>query len=238
MKRWANLVVICLTSAAAWAQTKPENLSVSTWVREDVFAGVLVGDMDTFEKGVKKLDTHLAANPDSSEALAWMGLTRLVRAARANEAGDPATFKKNYDAANELFARAGLAKNEAVFAVTGGSFSVLAERLPVEVRRNAYERAYENYSALKALQAPYFDKLPTHMRGEVLAGLAQAAERIGKAEESKRYLAQIVETLPGTPYESRAKKWMDKPELSKTVSLTCQTCHDSGRLQTKLTASK
>lgn len=241
MNRWARIAAsacVISTAAVCWAQPKPENLPVSTWVREDVFAGILVGDMERFEAGVKKLETYLADHRDSGDALAWLAGTQLLRAVRAHEAGDRAAFQRHYDQAMATFARAAADKNQAVFAITGGSFTVMADRLPPELREAAYQRAYDNYVALKAAQAPYFDKLPVHMRGEVLAGLAQAADRIGKPDESKHYLAQLVAALPGTPYESRAKKWMERPEMAKTTSLTCQTCHDAGRLQAVLSAQQ
>jgi hypothetical protein len=49
-------------------------------------------------------------------------------------------------------------------------------------------------------------------------------------EESRHYVDEILRVLPGTPYEARARKWKDNPELAARISLACQTCHDPGRL--------
>ena len=40
-----------------------------------------------------------------------------------------------------------------------------------------------------------YDQLPVHLKGELLAGLAQAAERLGEREDAKGYLKCIVDTM-------------------------------------------
>lgn len=234
MVRWELFVIGVFCAGAAFAETKPDKLPVSTWVREDLFAGFLTGDMERFENGVKKVEAILASQPGAADARAWLGGAEMYRAARAYEAGKKDEFERWYKASLATFAEAAKTKNGAVFAITGGTFAVFADRLPPEHREDAYRRVHENYLALKAEQAPFFDKLPPHMRGEVLAGLAQASARLGREEEAQAWLKQVVETLPGTPYASRAKKWQENYQLSKTTSLTCQTCHDPGRLEPSL----
>jgi tetratricopeptide (TPR) repeat protein len=231
MIRWAFLFVLLLVAATGRAQALPENVRVSTWIREDLFAGLLANDMERFEAGVKKLKDYQSARPDQPEALAWQGFADLVRAVKANEAGQEALFRRWYDSALASFDRARLGgSTEGVLAITGGSWTSTAERLPVAFRADAHRRGYENYLALKQRQARFFDKLPVHMRGEVLAGLAQSSGRLGRSDEARKWLDEIVVNLPGTPYESRAKRWLANPELAESETMTCLTCHDAGRL--------
>lgn len=129
-------VVLVLLAFACQAQQKPAGLSVSTWVREDIFAGFLTGDMPQFEKGMVKLEDLLAANPDSPDALAWRGGGKLLLAARAHEAGDAAAFQRHYSEAQADFTKsaAEAAKHPdflaAAHAIRGGSYAVMADRLP------------------------------------------------------------------------------------------------------------
>jgi hypothetical protein len=231
---------LLLTMLSLGAQPKPANLRVSTWVREDIFAGFLDNDMTRHAVGVKKLEAVLAADPKAADAIAWQGGSELLHAVRAHDAGDTQGFNDHLAKANERFARAAaLAKEipahqQAVLAITGGSWVVFADRLPAAHRTKAWTLARENYSALRTAQKAFWDKLPVHQRGEVYAGLAQAAQRLGEAELAAKLTAELVAALPGTPYAVFAKRWLDKPETMAKSKLTCASCHDAGRLQAVL----
>ena len=66
-----------------------------------------------------------------------------------------------------------------------------------------YEKVYE-------IQKPYFDKLGTHPRGELLFGLAEGWRRLGDEKKARGYLEQIVQTCKATPYEAEAREWLQK----------------------------
>jgi tetratricopeptide (TPR) repeat protein len=238
MVRWALFAISAFFAVAVSGQPKPEKLPISTWVREDLFAGFLVDDLERFESGVRKVEAALAEQPGSSAARSWLASSQMYRAVRAHKAGNREEFDRWFKTSLETFSRAAESPNIGVFAIRGGTFAVFADQLPAEHQIDAYRRVHESYSALKAEQAPFFDKLPVHMRGEVLAGLAQASARLGRNEEAESWLKQILETMPGTPYASRAKRWQEKPEVSKSTSLTCQTCHDPGRLEPTIARMK
>jgi hypothetical protein len=235
-------LLLLLTSLLVTAQPKPANLRVSTWVREDIFAGFLENDMARHAIGVKKLEAILAANPKAADAIAWQGGSELLYAVRAHDAGDAERFNAHFARAASHFTRAAaLAKEipayeQGVLAITGGSWAVFADRVPLAHRTAAWQRVRENYSALRAAQQPTWAKLPVHFRGEIDAGLAQAAQRLGEAELAAKLTAELASALPGTPYAVFAKRWLDKPETMAKSKLTCSTCHDAGRLQAVLSA--
>lgn len=235
--RIAWIFLVLTAAPLIEAQERPKGISVSTWVREDLFAGYLDGDMTRHAVGLKKLDAILAADPKSPDALAWRAASTLFAAVLSMEAGDAANFEKFYTEARSAFAAAALTAQtpqvrQAVLAVTGGGYAVFGDRLPAKYRKDAWLAVRENYSALKQMQMPVFDKLPVHFRGELLAGLAQAAQRLGEAENAKMLTQEITSLMPGTPYAVFAKRWLDKPEMMATAKLTCVSCHDAGRLQT------
>ena len=238
------LVVAFVTVAAAQSPQSPlsdSRFTVHTLVREDIFAGFMIDDMTRFERGEKNIQLLLEQRPDQKgNLLAWKGGAALYRAVRANEGGRADEFQRYYRQALDFFseARKQTLGNDGVAAVTGGSFAIFADRLPKEYRAAAWSAAYDNYLALYKLQAPFIDKLPVHLRGEVLGGLAQSAQRTGHKEEAGQYVDKILAVLGGTPYESVAKKWKSNPESAANSSLLCMTCHDAGRLAVRISDLK
>jgi hypothetical protein len=201
----------------------------------------MVDDMTRFERGEKNLKLLLEQRPDQKgNVMAWMGGAALYRAVRAHETNKPDEFQRYYKQALDSFAEARkqTVGSDGVAAVTGGSFAVFADRLPKEYRGAAWSMAYDNYQALYKLQAPFVDKLPVHLRGEVLAGVAQSAQRTGHKEEAAQYVDKMLALLGGTPYEPVARKWKSNPESAGNSSLLCMSCHDAGRLAVRISDLK
>ena len=126
------------------------------------------------------------------------------------------------------------ANSPGAIAIIGGSYLLFADRLPESERKNAWDVCYDNYQALYRLQKGTLERLPTHMRGELLAGLAQASQRTGRTEEFEGHLDKILELLPKTGYSRTASLWKADPELAKSGSIGCKSCHSPGRLSSHL----
>ena len=238
IKRLVVIGFLFVTVAAARspqteAPLSDTRLTVHTLLREDIFSGFMTDDMDRFARGEKNIDQLLALRPgQKGNLLAWKGGATLYRAVRAYENKQMDEFKKLYKQTLDYFAEAAktTSGNDGVSAITGGSFVLFADRLPKEYRAAAWSTAYESYNALYKLQAGVIDKLPVHLRGEVLAGLTQSAQRTGHKEETAQYVDKMLAVLGGTPYEPMARKWKANPESAASSSLACMTCHDVGRL--------
>ena len=238
-KRVLVLVVFAGVVAAQSSELPLDDsrISIHTLVREDIFAGFLVDDMERLSRGEKNIQLLLEKRPGSkADLLAWGGGAALYRAVRAHEENRRDEFQRHYKQALDLFSQANqLAPGSGgVVAVTGGSYVIFADRLPQENRAAAWSQAYDAYQKLWKQQGTIVDKLPVHLRGELLSGLAQSAQRTGRAEEAALYLDKIIELLPGTPYEPVAKQWKKDPEAAAKGSISCLTCHDSGRLAARL----
>jgi tetratricopeptide (TPR) repeat protein len=235
------LVIALVTVAAAQSAQPPlsdSRFTVHTLLREDIFAGFLSDDIERFSRGEKNIELLLEQRPaQKANLLAWKGGAALYRAVRAHESNRADEFQRHYRQALDVFAEAGKLNsgNDGVAAVTGGSFVVFADRLPKEYRAAAWSAAYENYQALYKQQAPIVDRLPVHLRGEMLSGLAQSAQRTGRKEEAAQHIDKILAVLADTPYEPMAKKWKANPEAAASTSLTCMNCHDAGRLSARIT---
>jgi len=64
---------------------KPDKLNISTWVREDLFAGWIMNDADTFDRGERKLDRYLQDHPDNTTGLSWKYFAIAYRTRQALE---------------------------------------------------------------------------------------------------------------------------------------------------------
>jgi hypothetical protein len=237
------LFALALVTVAVAQTPEPpltdSRLTVHTLVREDIFAGFLADDMDRFSRGEKNIDLLMEKRPSQkANLLAWKAGAKLYRAVLAYEGKRADEFQKTYQQALDLFAQARAAGGggDGVDAVTGGSYAIFADRLPEKYRAAAWSQAYDSYQALWKQQSPFVDKLPVHLKGELLAGLAQTAQRTGRNEELAQYIDKMLTLLRDTPYEPVAKKWKESPKAAATASLTCLTCHDAGRLNSRLSA--
>jgi tetratricopeptide (TPR) repeat protein len=218
---------------------RDKRLGIHTLVREDIFAGIRDGDMDRLVRGEKSIEFLLAERPkEKAGLLVWKAGTLMFRAVQALEAGRNQEFEKKYAQAIELLSQAKkLAPNDlGVAAATGGMYVLLADRLPEKLRGSAWSTAYQSYQALWKKQGPFIEQLPLHMRGELLAGLAQSAQRTGRDKELAEYLDKILAVAPESAYARVARQWKDDPKAVTDKRLTCLTCHAPGRLAARQAA--
>lgn len=238
----ALLAIAVMTTAAAQAPEIPltdTRLTVHTLLREDVFAGFLDNNMERVARAERNLDTLLKERPaDRANLVAWRGGIELLHAVRAHEAGKAGEFATNFQKAKNSFTEAGRlsAGNDGVAPITGGSYAVFADRLPQEHRAAAWQQAYDSYSMLWQAQNAQLEKMPLHFKGEVLAGMAQSAQRTGRADESAQFVDRMLTMLAGTPFEKTARQWKDDPKSAASSNLTCKNCHAPGRLSARLAA--
>ena len=75
--------------------------------------------------------------------------------------------------------------------------------------------------------------MPLHLKGELLGGMAQTAQRTGHATEAAEFVERILTSMPGTAYAAVAQKWKDEPQAAANTSLLCHSCHDAGRLEAR-----
>jgi hypothetical protein len=238
----ALLALALMTTAGAQAPEPPigeTRLTVHTLLREDVFAGFLDNNMERVARAERNIALLLQQRPaEKANLLAWRGGISVQRAVRAHEAGNAGEFAKHFTAAREDFAAAAkeTSGNGGVDAITGGSYAFFADRLPQEHRAAAWSQAYDSYAALWKQQAAQVEKMPLHFKGELLAGMAQSAQRTGRSAESAEFVDRILTLLPNTAFDETAKQWKADPTSAATTNLTCKNCHSPGRLVVKLAA--
>ena len=211
---------------------KPDKVTIHTWVREDIFAGLIGNDTAAFERGVKKIDRYLADHPGDRYGMAWKFTEAIYRMKLARTKGDDAAYAKQLAIAKELRTKvyAGASPDPGLNIIIGSSLVYVAGVAPEQDKTWMYRDARDLLKVVPELQGAVFERLPPHMRGELWAQLAYASHQLGDAAARDEVLAKMRTQLAGTPYESRARAW-EKPEnLAKEKSYACISCHEPGRL--------
>src|SRR5262245_33102794 len=102
------VTVMCLTAAdSPEPPLSDSRLSVHTLVREDIFAGLLEGDLDRLARGEKSIEVLLQQRPaDKPSLLVWKAGAILYRGIRALEAKHTEEFEDKYRQAIDLLSEA------------------------------------------------------------------------------------------------------------------------------------
>jgi len=212
-------------------------LSVGNLVREDVFAGWRANNIERLARAEKNIDLLLEQRPKKkAELLAWKGGATIYRAVSAHEADRSKEFEDLYEQALDLFdqARSLQPTDVAVRSIVGGSYALFGDRLPEKYRAAAWSDCYDSYQILWTMQSRFLERMPTHISGELLAGLIQSSQRTGRKEELDQLLDKAIEVLPGTRYAKIAKEWKENPQAAATGNISCKSCHTAGRLSARL----
>jgi tetratricopeptide (TPR) repeat protein len=213
---------------------RPAGVPFYTWVREDTFGGFIEDDMARFERGVQKTQQYLDENATNADAANWMAASRVYRAVQAFERGDAAAGDRiMQDALTAMDAAVAQAPNSlGIRATAGGTLAYFASRLPERHYKAALQKAREHYAALYAAQAPALAQFPLHIKGELLAGVAETEFRVGDRDKALTFLNKIVTEMPDTAYGQKAAAWLKSPErVDRDARLVCQSCHEPGRLK-------
>ena len=241
-----RVLILLLASGLATSQLSAQatdpplddtRLTIHTLVREDVFAGWRADNMQRLERAERNIESLLETRPAArAELLSWKGAATLYRAVLAHESGEADEFQALFDAASDNFREARQLDRSSigVCAVCGGSLVMFGDRLPESVRDQAYTDAWEDYQIIWKQQGEAVQHMPLHISGELLAGLAQAADRTGRTAERDEYLDKIIEVLPESAYAREAAIWKDDPRAAAGRTLACKSCHAAGRLTARL----
>lgn len=230
-----QFALLGIAVTALMAQTATAQMSLNWLVREDIFSGFLENDRARLEKGVATLERMAPYFPQEKVAvLGWWYTAEMARAVLDLEAGDRIGFDRHYATARVYMGqlkKIGEGPAPLIAAVfEGGVLTSVADRLPPEFRKAAWERAYQAYALLDSLQGAEVTKLPMHLHGESLSGLAATAYRTGREAEMNKALDRMIAGLDKTPYALVAKKWKEDPAARPRVKMVCVSCHEPNRL--------
>lgn len=98
--------------------------------------------------------------------------------------------------------------------------------VPSEMARGLLERAVADYEAAYRAQEASISGLPEHLKGELLLGLADGYNRLGRWEEAEPHFARLVAEVPDSGYGAEARAFMTAgPGGLTRPARICQGCH-------------
>ena len=119
------------------------------------------------------------------------------------------------------------------------SLLLFAGQVPPQYYDAVMQRAKTHYAALYKAQAPAAAQFPLHIKGELLAGVAETEFKVGDKARANEVLAQIVKEMPDSAYAKTASAWLAAPDkVTRDSKLACQSCHQPGRLSSWMARQK
>jgi len=196
-------------------------------VRDDFFAG-FAGDRARLDQGMRIAEQALAVNPDHAPALVWHGAGLISNSRAAFQAGDAALALALIERGLAEMDRAvRLAPDDIAVLIPRGATLLRLSEVPAFAARAPgwVDAALANYRHALALKGPRFSERPEHARGELLAGIAEGLDRLGRTAESRDYLRRIVTDVPNSEYSRSARAWLSSAAGGARPRLTCVGCH-------------
>jgi tetratricopeptide (TPR) repeat protein len=220
------MIWIVVSLALAAQNPTPASQRFDYLVRADFFAGV-AGDEARLDKAIELCEHALVQNPAHAEALVWHGASLLVRASRAFQKGDGAT-------GGPLFAR-GLKEMTDAVTLAPDNPGVLIPRaavlleatkgMPPDMGRPMLESAVQSYERVLEIQAPIFNTLGDHAKGELLFGLAEGWNRLGDKDKARKYFERLIADAPTSGQTPKGREWMATGIVPKSNGASCVGCH-------------
>jgi tetratricopeptide (TPR) repeat protein len=213
-------LTLFLAAAAVSAQERFDYV-----VRNDFFAG-LSGNRAALDRAMKKCEETLAANPRHAEAMVWHGSGTLYLSGVAAEGGDFAKtaelYKKGLD---EMAAAVAIAPdNVGVVIPRGATLLTASHTVPGDNGKELLRMGLADYEHVYQIQAPRFDKLPGHARGELLFGLAEGYTRLGDLGQARQWFEKLAAVDdPENGHLGQARDYLKTGSLNGTVK--CAGCH-------------
>jgi tetratricopeptide (TPR) repeat protein len=196
-------------------------------VRDDFFAGV-AGDDARLQRVMDFCERTLADNPQHAEAMVWHGAALLVKSGRAFTKGDfnegGPLFSKGLNEMNDAVTLA--PDNPGVLIPRAATLLEATRGMPPASGNPLLESAVHNYEHVLDTQAPYWDKLGDHAKGELLFGLAEGYHRLGQHDKARTYFERLIHDAPQSGQAPKAREWMASGKVPTTDrSTNCTGCH-------------
>jgi tetratricopeptide (TPR) repeat protein len=194
-------------------------------VRNDFFSG-FSGNREALERGMKKAEEVLSANPKHAEAMVWHGSGTFFLSGAAAQAKDfpkaGELYKKGLD---EMAAAVALEpENVGVVIPRGATLLTASRNIPGEQGRQLLQTGLADYEKVYRLQSGRFDQLNGHARGELLFGLAEGYLRAGDPSRARQWFEKLAAVDdPENGHLKQAREYLESGNLAGTRG--CVGCH-------------
>jgi tetratricopeptide (TPR) repeat protein len=225
MLRRSVLLILASLAAVAPAQfvyPKPEyNMAEPGLYKEDPFIreyrrkffAVFRGDFPTFEKAYGEVQAMVAKNPKDARALVWLGNGQTVKGGLALMKGKRedslALLEKSRKTLNRAVA---LRPNDPnIYMMRAATLYIQGQYWPAkDLPRSTWEHLRDDCLRFERFLGDKMPRVSIHLRGETYGELGIAYVRLGEKEKARAAFQRVIELCPGTDYETRARKEIEK----------------------------
>lgn len=170
------------------------------------------GDAEARRRLLEKCESAIEADAEHAEAIAWRGAVKMFQAGTASESGD---FRAAMQHTNDSLADLNRARelepeNPGVRMVAAQMLLSLAKYHPMENMAKGYAKQGVE-DAKTALSSLYdnWDKQPTDVKGQLMLGVAEGYDKLGKVTEARDWFNRVIGAVPGTAWAEQAQAWLD-----------------------------
>ena len=195
-------------------------------IRNDFFMG-FSGDGAAMERAMKASEEVIAAKTDSlAEALAWHGGGLLLQAGGKFQQGDMPGGGQLWGKGNAEMEQAGMMAPDdpAVLVPRASVWFASSRQTPPQMAKPILAKAVADYEHVYDLQKSYFETLSTHMRSELLFGMADGNSRSGNADKAKMFFEKLAAIGPESGHLEQAKLYL-AGEKYQVKGAGCYGCH-------------
>lgn len=173
------------------------------------FFAALRGDFATFNKAYDEIEAMTKKDPKDARALVWLGNGQTIKAIRLNLMGQK-------DAAADLLSSSRRILDAAV-ALKPKDYNIYMMRSATLYAQGQYianqpmpranwEKIRDDCLSLIKYMGPKVKGASVHVKGETYGELGIAYVRLGEKAKARAAFQKIIELVPGTEYEARARK--------------------------------
>jgi hypothetical protein len=218
-------IILITVSLAAMAQAVHAG-KLDAKVRNDFFSG-FSGDTAALERGMQISGELIQAEPDASaEALAWHGGGLIFLAGQKFRQGDMAAGGQMWGKGIEEMEKAGRMEpdNPAILVPRASVWFTASRNAPPQMAKPILAKAVADYEHVYELQKTYFDNLSTHMRSELLFGMADGNARMGNNDKAREFFTKLAAIGPESGHLEQAKLYLSG-EKYDVRGPGCHGCH-------------
>jgi hypothetical protein len=192
--------------------------------------GVLTGDIERVNRGMRTLEAFLVKNPRNPDAKVMHGNGLAAQAGEGFRKGDMANAAKLWQAGIDEMAEAvELAPDSLFVRARRGVFMLTASRsAPPQMGKPLLQLGVADFEKILEIRdrGKSLAGRSVHQRGELLTGLADGWNRMDNPEKARAYFERVTRDMKGTLYEQKATAWLEgKPESKAPDFFACTGCH-------------
>ncbi|RYG49629.1 tetratricopeptide repeat protein [bacterium] len=178
------------------------------------FFAVFRGDFATFNKAYGEIEEMVKKDPKDARALVWLGNGQTVKAGSLKLTGKNEEAAALLEKSRETLDRAVALspKDPNIYMMRAATLYVQGQYWPADkLPRAVWERLRDDCERFIAFIGPKrMPKVSTHVRGEAYGELGIAYLNLGEKEKAQKTFQKLIQVCPGTAYEQRAKKEIEK----------------------------